>query len=161
MRPFVRPLALFVVGAVALLCTACGSSNNKGKIVGKWKINELPHKDNEAKEDFEGLSKLGIYVYFDFRADNTLEMGVGADKPETLEFVKAMSKGQALQWTAKYKLLSGDGVEFYDLPKEMQEKGGGIFGKNKDRARTNVKIDGDRMTMTDDDGKTGQLSRVK
>ena len=39
-----------------------------------------------------------------------------------------------MSWfTAKYKLLSGDRSESHDLPKEMQEQGGGMFGK-KDEA---------------------------
>ena len=65
-------------------------------------------------------------------------------------------------WDAKYKLLSGEGVEFHDLPKDLQEQaGGGLFGRNKDRARTKIHIDGDNMTMTDDDGKSGKLVRIK
>jgi hypothetical protein len=156
-----RPLLLVAVGGLAMLCTACGASNNKGKIEGKWKITDMPHKDDKSKKEFEDMTKMGLYVYFDFKPDNALEMGVGADKPEVLEFIKALSKGEPLQWNAKYKLLSGDGVEFYDLPKEMREKGGGLFGGNKDRARTNIKIEGDKMTMTDADGKTGQLTKIK
>ena len=62
--------------------------------------------------------------------------------------------------TCKYKLLKGDAVEIYDLPKEMQDKeGDGLFGRKKDKAKTNIKISGDNMTMTDDDGKSCKLSR--
>jgi len=63
--------------------------------------------------------------------------------------------------TCKYRLPAGDAVEFFDLPKELQEKGGGLFGKGKDSAKTTVKIDKDEMTMTDDDGKTGKFTRMK
>lgn len=158
MRQFLRPLTLAAVFGISMLCTACGS-NNKDKIVGKWKISDIPGQSEKDAAEFAEMSKMGMYVYFDFRPDNTMVMGVEADKPEIMEFVKAMAKGQQLSWTAKYKLLSRDGVEFYDLPKEMREKGGGLF--SKDRGRTKIKIDGDKMTMTDDDGKTGHLVRIK
>jgi hypothetical protein len=159
MRLPARPFALAAVFGLALLCSAC-SSDNKGKIEGKWKFTEMPGMDAQAKQGLDMMDKLGIYLYMEFKPDNTLTLGLGSDKPEAMEFFKGLAKGQQTTWTAKYKLLTGDGVEVYDIPKEMQEQGGGPFAK-KDRARSQVKIDGDTMTITDEDGKTGKLARIK
>jgi len=60
----------------------------------------------------------------------------------------------------KYRLLAGDEVEFFDPPKELQQ-GSGVFAKGKDKVKMTVKIDKDDMTQTDDQGKTGKLTRVK
>jgi hypothetical protein len=147
-----RRVTLFFVCCLALLCNAC-SSNNKGKIEGKWKIVSGPGFDaNTAKQ----LDIIKMYVYIEFKSDNTLTIGADTTdqnfKKQVAEAAKSFSKG------CKYRLKSGDIVEFYDIPKEMQEKGnGGLFG-NKDRARPRIRIDGDNMTMTDD---SGQMNLVR
>ena len=155
-----RPLAILVLAVSGLLATGCGKSNNEGKIVGKWKIVGLPDKTSaQHRDEFSKLNTLGVYVYLDFRPDNTLTMGVGSDAPGMLQMMKAGAPGGKLEWPAKYKLKSGDAVEIYDMPKEMQGQGGGMFG-SKDRAAVKISINGDNMSMTDEEG-TGQLVRVQ
>ncbi len=154
-----RCLALIALFGCSILAAGCGS-NNKGKIEAKWKITALPEKiEGKNKNELADMAKMGVYVYMEFKPDGNLTFGVGADKPEMLDLIKAMAPNQKITWDAKYKLLSGDGVEIYDLPKDLQATGGGLFG-NKDRARVSVKITGDEMKMTDDDG-TATLTKVK
>jgi hypothetical protein len=156
-----RSLALIAVCGLAALSTACGSKN-KGKIEGKWKLTEAPTGKADDAENFKQMAQQGLYMYFDFKGDNTLTIGLHSDNEEMIKMMKSFAPNQQLAWTVKYKLLSGESVEFYDLPKELQEKGGGgLFGTNKDKARTKVHIDGDNMTMTDSDGKSGKLVRIK
>ena len=153
-----RKVAFVVLAAFALVATGCGS-NNKGKIVGKWK---MVGGGGMKADDAKMMEMLGIYVYFDFKDDGTLQFGAGANDPKMNDMLK--DKGETKVASMKYKLLSGDAVEIYDIPKDMQDKeGGGPFGK-KDRARGNIKIDGDNMTISDDDKlKTDpvKLTRVK
>jgi hypothetical protein len=151
-----RSLLLFIVGGAALFCTACGS-NNQGKIVGKWKMLSMPGMDAAQTKE---MDKLNVYAFFEFKDDGS--MTVGAESSDKDMQALLLKQGVAKTLSCKYKLRSGDVVEFYDLPKEMQEKnGGGLFGSNKDRAKTRVKISGDNMTWTDDDGKSGNLVRLK
>ena len=156
-----RRTVLLVLAGLALTAAGCGS-NNKGKIEGTWKVTELPASSaGKSKDEYAQMSKMGMYMQMEFKPDGTLTIGLGADKPETLDMVKLFAQGKPTSWDGKYKLLSGDGVELYDLPKEMQEKGGEGLFKGKDRAKVAVKIDGDSMTMTGDDGETVKLTRVK
>jgi hypothetical protein len=161
MRLTFRRTAVLALAGLTLAVAGCGS-NNTGKIEGKWKVTDLGSGATaKSKEEYAQMSKMGLHLVMEFKPDGMLTLGVGADKPETLDFVKMLAGGKPTSWDAKYKLLSGDGVELFDLPKEMQEKGAeGVFGK-KDRSRVNVKIDGDQMTITGDDGKAMNLTRVK
>ncbi|QJW99651.1 hypothetical protein [Frigoriglobus tundricola] len=154
-----RRFAPVVVLACVGLTAGC-ESNNKGKIEGKWKMVSLPEKVTKDKGGIDDLAKLGMYVYWEFKPDGVLTFGVGADRPETLELVKKGAPNQKFVWDAKYKLLSGDLVELYDIPKDMQQSGGGGMFGSKDRGRAKVKITGDDMTMTDDTG-TMKLVRTK
>ncbi|MBP3953876.1 hypothetical protein J8F10_00990 [Gemmata sp. G18] len=147
-----RKLALVLLAGFVLLATGCGS-NNKGKIEGKWKITGFPEKTTAStKADMTKMSEAGMYIYLEFKADGGLAFGLGTDKPELLQLLKASAPNQKITWDAKYKLSSGDGVEISDMPKDMQA-GGGLFGQ-KDRARVKVKITGDQMALTDEQGVT-------
>lgn len=152
-----RTLALVALFGLALAAAGCGS-NNKGKIEGRWKIVSLPEKVQKGKNDMAEMAKMGLYVYMEFRPDGTATFGVGADKQEMMDLIKMAAPNQKVTWDAKYKLRSGDGVELYDLPKDIQSGGGGLFG-NKDRARVKVKINGNEMKMTDEDG-TATLTKI-
>jgi len=97
-----RPLSFAVIGILALACSAC-SSNNEGKIVGKWK--------NSAQH--EGLPPGS--VFFEFTADGKVIMTVLGM--------------QAL--TAKYKLGTGDYLTLSDVNVQVptadkSERGGRI-----------------------------------
>lgn len=150
-----RKLAFLALAGLALAVAGCGS-NNKGKIEGKWKIVSAP---GLGEQEMKMMEAFKMYAYMEFKPDGTMSIGAASTDPEMQKMIEGSKDNKTV--TCKYKLLSGDGVEFFDLPKELQEKGGGMFGKNKDKARTSVKINGDDMTMTDDDGKAGKLTRVK
>jgi hypothetical protein len=152
---FARPFAFVICASFVLFATGC-KSNNEGKIVGKWKILSAPGTEQMLK-----LAQAdGGYLYFEFKSDGTMLMGFGATDPKVQAKIEEDDEKDSLSW--KYKLLAGAGVEFYDLPAELKEQGGGgLFGRNEDRARTKVKIDGDNMSMTDDDGSVCKLVRVK
>ncbi|MFO0824103.1 MAG: hypothetical protein U0792_13485 [Gemmataceae bacterium] len=153
-----RQFAIVILAGLTLVAAGCGS-NNAGKIEGKWKIVSAPGLEDTNKQ----LEQVKAYLYMEFRPDGTMSMGADFEDPAMKEIVEkfAAKSGEKTSFSWKYKLLTGDNVEFYDLPKELQEKGtGGLFG-GKDKARTSVKIDGDNMTMTDSDGKTGKFVRIK
>ena len=158
MRPSSRPLAIALLAAFALTSLGC-ESNNKGKIEGKWKLVSIPDNVKQGKDEMTEMAKAGVYVYMEFKPDGMAVFGVGADKQETLDFIKAAAPGQKTAWDLKYKLLPGDSVEFYDLPKDLREKvTGGLFG-SKDRGRVTVRIAGNEMQMTDEDG-TATLTKI-
>ena len=119
-------------------------SNNKDKIVGKWKITG---GGGAKEEELKLMRDLGIYVYLEFKNDGTLRFGAEASDPKVK---KLLENGKETLASCKYKLLGGDEVEIYDIPKDLQDKDGGPFGK-KDRAKGMIKIDGDKMTISDDD----------
>src|SRR5262245_31017302 len=103
-----RSCAVVLLGLLVLSATGC-SSNNKGKIEGKWKLVTY-----QGMEDFNKVSKeTGLVMYFEFEANGTFALGFDAEDNAFLEAIKAKSGGT--RFTAKYRLLSGDGVEFYDF----------------------------------------------
>ena len=152
--------SLRLIASVALLVSVglisgCGSSNNKGKIVGKWKISGGA---GIKEEELKMMEAFKVTLVMEFKEDGTVRMGLEAPP----EMQKMLEKGDGKSSASfKYKLLSGDTVEFYDIPKDMQDKeGGGLFGK-KDRGKATVKIEGDNMTITDDETKDKPLKLTK
>src|SRR4051812_34659641 len=107
--PFtLRRIAPVLLAVGLILVVGCGS-NNKGKIVGKWKLVSYP-----GMEDFEKASKdTGLIMYFEFEPNGTFALGFDAENKNILDLIKAKTGGT--RFTAKYKLLSGDGVEIYDF----------------------------------------------
>jgi len=150
---FSRNAMLLIVGILTLSCSAC-KSNNEGKIVGKWLVTGAT---GESETGFKQMEKEKLGLFFEFKADGTITM--------TAESTDQTSHGKQQQipyftFTFKYKLKCGDSVEFYDLPKDLQQKnGGGMFG-SQDRGRERIKISGDNMTIFEDKV-TLSLFRVK
>jgi hypothetical protein len=144
---------------VAALCAAAPvpapakEPNNKSKIVGKWKI--TGGTDIKA-DDLKAMEMFKAFVFMEFRADGSARLGVEFGDPD---FKKLVEKGGAdkTSFNFKYKLGPGDNIEIYDLPKELTAKGGPF---NKDRAKCIVKIDGDKMVITDEDKKTLELKKL-
>jgi hypothetical protein len=159
MHPPVGRLILIVVGCIALSCIGC-KSNNEGKIVGKWKLTAAT---DMASKQFNQLEMVNVYVFIEFRSDHTVTIGAESSDPNVQRNKALMGKLESLSKTCKYRLRSGDVVEFYDMPKDMQNKadGTGLFGANKDRARTRAKINGDSMNWNDDDNKNFNFVRIK
>jgi hypothetical protein len=130
---------------------------NKTKIVGKWKI--TGGTDLKA-DDLKMMETLKVFPYIEFKDDGTVTFGVEFGDAEMKKLIEQSGKGDKMNFSFKYKLGSGDEVEFSDVPKELQDKkGGGPFG-GKDKAKATVKIDGDKMTMTDEDKKEVKLTRL-
>jgi len=152
-----RVLAVVLLAGVALMSAGCGS-NNKDKIVGKWKFIESPNADAETKKGLDMMAMMGAYMYFDFNADNTVVIGVESDKPGMLDLLKMSTPGGTLTFPAKYKLLSGNKVEFYDLSPEAKAL---IKGADKGRMVSEIMIDGGKLTMKDPDGSIGKFERYK
>lgn len=152
-----RKCAFVLLAALALTATGCGS-NNAGKIEGKWKFASLPNTgDVNAQKGMAMMEAMGLHMYFDFKPNGVLEFGLGSDKPEALKGFQMLAGGNSLTFNGKYKLLSGDGVELYDFPADMDGKA--PFG-GKDRGRGKIKITGDTMVMSDDKT-SATLTRVK
>ena len=158
MRFLYLNITALALAGLALTVTGC-SSNNTGKIIGKWKISAPPEKDPKTKEEFEAMGKMGLFVFIEFKADNALLLGLGSDKPETLDMLKALApkgKEPKTSWEAKYKLLPGDKVEVYDMKDDETKK---MF--KGDKARSDIIITGDEMTIKDPDGSMTKLTRMK
>jgi|GEM_PF-6187028 len=160
-------MGLIIGGIAGVLLLCCGggglagyflfwgSSNNEGKIVGKWKIISGPGMD--AKQ----MESLGMSMIMEFKDDGTVAMFPQFSDPKMQKMVEASGEKTSFSW--KYKLGSGDAVEFYDFPKELKGKkgGDGPFG-SKERAKGNIKIDGDNMTINDEETmKTTPLKLTK
>jgi hypothetical protein len=129
-------------------------SDNKGKLVGKWKMAEFPQKGFSA-EELKRFEDGGLYFTVEFKQGGACEMGVGG-KSDLVDVIKKSPETANMKW--QYKLLAGEGIEFSGLPKQAKE---GFWGKGKESAKMSVKIDGDKMTITDADGKTAKFVRIK
>jgi hypothetical protein len=126
-------------------------SNNTKAIKGKWKVDSLPGIGEAEQKVFKELQ---VTLYFDFAADGTFAMGFDSPNKAFMDALK--DKFGTTRFLAKYKLLAEDGVELYDFaPGPLSDA---FKGK---KARSDCKIDGEKMTMTDPDGKTGKLTRMK
>ena len=104
---FRLPVVVAVCG-LALLLAGC-SSNNKGKIEGKWKVVSMPKTD----ADLEKVLAMGVAMVVEFRADNTLHFSFVAEKPEAEAMAKLLtSQPGAQKMSGQYSLGSGDTVNF-------------------------------------------------
>jgi uncharacterized protein (TIGR03066 family) len=128
----VRTVSLLTICAVALCVTAC-SSNNKGKIVGKWKANVV-EKPGEAMPK-------GAEVVFEFTEDGRFTISVELGGQSLL---KAAS--------GKYALGFGDTVTLTELSPPVD-------GKTQSRER--ISINGDTMTIDSEKGQKQTLTRMK
>ena len=148
-----RNFALVALAGFTLLALGCGS-NNKGKIEGRWKVTAWPEKMNADKDALQEMENKGVYLYMEFTPDGRVTTGFDGNK----DFLQLISTKGELSWDAKYKLLPGDNVEIYDLPKESKPGGGGLFGSSE-RAKVIIKITGTEMKLTDADG-TATLTKM-
>ena len=159
-----RLVAACVFAALAGLCGAAQEkvekkddpkSDNEGKIVGKWRIVEAPEDldGKKANEELKALTDLGVRFYFDFRKDMSFGFGITSDNAELLEAIK---KAGAIPVSGKYKLLAGEGVELYDLPKDLA-----LFDKGATSAKLRIKIEGERLSVTDSSGRITKLIRMR
>jgi hypothetical protein len=130
-------------------------SDNKGKILGKWKVVSMTPKDGkEQKLDIGG----GLTAILEFTADGNARVGVDASSlsPELKAILEknpeAAAKFAEMNQVGKYK-VSGDAIEFV----ELKNPEGGPFGKNN---KGKLKFDGDTLTLTGDDGIL-KLTRIK
>jgi hypothetical protein len=124
--------------AVVVLSTAGCSSNNTGKIVGKWKataVNGAGAIDGQlgGLPDDSGM-------YFEFTADGKFH-------------AYGMVAGQRMDVSsATYSLGSGDTVNLSNLSPPQN---------GKTRSRETVTINGDTMTIKGEGGKSLTFTRVK
>jgi hypothetical protein len=131
-----RLLAFVVLASFAFLTVGCGS-NNKDKIVGKWRL----AAENVPPEAQVLVGKM----YIEFKPDGKVAMGVDTAALGPLEKVGMAGQPTTIDF-ATYKLRSGDGVDMTLLP-EIKEQ---LKGQTPIRdGRVTIKIDGDNMTLTD------------
>jgi len=151
MRLATRTVALF---AVVGLLASTGCKGNKDKIVGKWKMESMTDKDGKEQK----MNIMGMTPMLEFTADGNVNVGMdmsglSEDMKKAMEADKEKaSEVGKMQPAGKYT-VSGDTIELTST-----EKGAG-FGK-KDKVKGKLKIDGDTLTITGDDG-TLKLTRVK
>lgn len=130
-----RKLAFVVLAGLALVAAGCGS-NNKGKIVGKWKADSVG--DGDPK-----MAQLGddMGLFFEFSADGKFNASVSI-----LGTTKEVG-------SAKYSLGSGDWVNLTDINPPQQD--------GKTQSKEKVTINGDKMTILGENNKTMTFTRVK
>lgn len=151
-----RRLFTVALAAVALFAAGC-SSNNKGKIEGKWRITAPPDKDASAKQGFDMMAAAGIYMYMEFKPDGTFYLGFDSDKPGALDLIKGNLPGGKTAFPAKYKLMSGNKVQIYDLSADAKQ----LMGGKDEKMQSDIIIEGDNMTVKDPDGTITKMQRVK
>ena len=145
MRQFVRPLALLAVCGLAMLCTACGSSN-KDKIVGKWKIESGP------KMDAAKMAESKMSPYMEFTKDGTFKFGMEIGDAELRE--KMGKFAEMFTFTGKYT-VNGDKLEVQ--PADGKDKDGPFKKENP----ATIKFEGnDKLILTGADGDM-KLTRMK
>jgi hypothetical protein len=115
--------------------------------------------DKEVKKSLETLTEFGVFMYLEFKANNAVVFGLGSDKADLLDTIKKTTPNGKIAWEAKYKLLAGDKVEFYDIDPDAKA----FFKKARAADGVTIKLDktGDEMTMTDTDIVTGKFVRIK
>src|SRR5262245_8169144 len=97
-----------------------GPSNNTEKIIGKWRLTELPKgTPGERVGSFDG----GLtYRYIEFDEEGLFTIGVGEHRPGIIALIDKKLGGDGEgppAYGGKYWLLAGDGIELYDIPKEL------------------------------------------
>jgi S1-C subfamily serine protease len=145
-----------VPGGAIVLPGSGWLSNNRGKILGKWKITG---GTDMSAEQLKILESLKIYPFMEFKEDGTGSVGADSTDEDTKKLL--LKSPEKTVFFFKYKLNFGDEVELYDLPKELQYKTGRRPFGQKDRARLQVKIDGENMTATDEDTKESRRPRCR
>lgn len=108
-------------------------SNNKDKIVGKWKATALPDLP-------KGVPAESVSITLEFTADGKMMMDMDA-----------FGMKQKLV-TAKYRLGSENWVHFSEM-KPVPKDG-------KTESKDKVVIDGDKMTLENDKGKMMGFTRI-
>ena len=128
-------------------------SDNKGKIVGKWKVTEYPKEHAPA---YEQITALGFWFYIEFKSNNILVLGLGADTPEGQKQLKRVAENAELTWDAKYRLLAVDVVEIYGA--KEKKLNAALVGDN---TKPSITVKKDEMTIKDPDGNITKLTRLK
>jgi hypothetical protein len=160
-RPESRAAMPFVVRAIAfclLVCGAagCGGSNNKSKIEGRWTIVAGGDHPDEARLRDKTL-------VFD-EEGQVLFLYPGVPTPGPMAPPRPPGSPEPVAW--RYKLLAGDGADFYGLPPDASKRDG-LFPGARGAVRVTVRIEfvpGGKherreMTLTDAEGRSLRLVR--
>ncbi|QJW99650.1 hypothetical protein [Frigoriglobus tundricola] len=119
--PAVRLLQYALVTAIICCALGCGASNNKGRIEGKWKI----VSDDPQLRD----------TVLAFGDDGSVTM----ERPTTPEAPPSGDKrSEPIGW--RYKLLAGDGADFYALPPDATVRAG-LFPAPNGVVRATIQIE--------------------
>lgn len=142
MSLFLRRFApVLFVACAALFLTGC-SSNNKGKIVGKWKSTNLPDTAGKDKETLKLAEEVALIFEF-------TEGGKMTGTASITMFGQTQTK-QVM--SADYSLGSGDWVFFSNI---QSDKSG--LKKSRDK----IVINGDTMTIDTEKGEKLTFARMK
>ena len=117
MRRSGRPLAFVLLASAALFAAGC-ESNNKEKILGKWKLVESPGFNTP---DGRMFVEMGLYAVVDFAPDGTMTISLESDNPGTMALLNRNAPGGKTKFTAKYRLGFGDNVEITDIDKDLKQ----------------------------------------
>lgn len=122
-----RRVGFLAVLAVLAGVTGC-KSDNEGKIVGKWRVNEGM---SGMKMPPPGASVVLIY---EFTADNRLEVSA------TISMMGQQVEKKVVT-TARYKLGAGDTVNLTDISPPIE-------GKSSSREKVTIKDNGNTMVIS-------------
>ena len=148
MQLIVRP-ALLAVALFPFAALGCGSGL-KSKIEGKWKVTSMG--DEDAKKGMP--PNMDMYMVVDFRADGTMAIEFGSSDPKAAEGMKALFGSIP---PVKYRVVSNDEIEIYDVPKDEK----GVMTGFKENEKAKITVSGDEMTITPEKGKAMKLTRFK
>jgi hypothetical protein len=121
----------------------------RNKLIGRWR---LLSGLGVSPEQLTLLTKRGIFVYWDFRADGTGQVGRDSLDPAT-QAALAKEK-EPKPFRIKYRVVGPNTIEIIDLSKTGSD---GTWAKSE---RLNVVIGGTAMTMIDGTGTMGSLVRI-
>jgi hypothetical protein len=124
----------FAVRALVLCLLAfgtagCGASNNKGKIEGRWTVVSGDHPDEPKLR--------GKSLAFD-EEGKVLFLYPGVPVPGPMAPPAPPGSPEPVVW--RYKLLAGDGADFYDLPPDASGRGG-LFPGARGAVRVTIRIE--------------------
>ena len=115
-------------------------------MIDRWKVTSGLGVDADKLKQLDAAK---VYVYLEFNADGTAR--IGSDSFD-LTIRASLMKGKDTEPVSmKFRVVSGDRVEFYDFPKESAS---GVITKG-DGGRATITVQGDVMNVIFSDNKVG------
>jgi hypothetical protein len=139
-----RGFALIVLAGLALAAAGCGS-NNKGKIVGKWKATTLPGMSEDDKKAIKLIGEDNFALILEFTEAGKMT------GTANITFLGKTENKEVI--SADYSLGTGDWVFFTNQNPPAKD--------GKAKSKDKITINGDTMTIDTEKGEKITLTRMK